>query len=56
MRRNIYAVLALILWGAGLTAAAVAQQPVKQSHLNDRQKQKPRHEAGACDAVPYIRP
>src|ERR1700689_1810154 len=36
MRRNIYAVLALILWGAGLTAAAVAQQPVKLGVLNDQ--------------------
>jgi branched-chain amino acid transport system substrate-binding protein len=35
MRRNIIAVLALLLWGAGLTAA-VAQQPVKLGVLNDQ--------------------
>jgi hypothetical protein len=29
MRRNVIAALALMLWGAGLTAAAVAQQPVR---------------------------
>src|SRR4029077_16944865 len=28
--------LALMLWGAGLTAAAVAQQPVKLGVLNDQ--------------------
>jgi len=36
MRRNIIAALALLLWGAGLTAAAVAQQPVKLGVLNDQ--------------------
>jgi hypothetical protein len=36
MRRNIIATLALLLWGAGLTAAAVAQQPVKLGVLNDQ--------------------
>src|ERR1700731_3764265 len=36
MRRNVTAALALILWGAGLTAAAVAQQPVKLGVLNDQ--------------------
>ena len=36
MRRNIFAALALMLWGAGLTAVAVAQQPVKLSVLNDQ--------------------
>src|ERR1700721_3290103 len=36
MRRNVIAALALILWGAGLTAAAVAQQPVKLGVLNDQ--------------------
>ena len=36
MRRNITAALALILWGAGFTAAAVAQQLVKLGVLNDQ--------------------
>jgi branched-chain amino acid transport system substrate-binding protein len=36
MRRNIIAALTLLLWGAGLTAAAVAQQPVKLGVLNDQ--------------------
>ena len=36
MRRNIIAALALLLWGAGLTAAAVAQQPMKLGVLNDQ--------------------
>jgi hypothetical protein len=36
MRRNVIAALALLLWGAGLTAAAVAQQPVKLGVLNDQ--------------------
>ena len=36
MRRNIIAALALLSWGAGLTAAAVAQQPVKLGVLNDQ--------------------
>jgi len=36
MRRNVIAALALMLWGAGLTAAAVAQQPVKLGVLNDQ--------------------
>ena len=36
MRRHVIAALALILWGAGLTAAAVAQQPVKLGVLNDQ--------------------
>src|SRR6516162_41684 len=35
MRRNIIAALALLLWGAGLTAA-VAQNPVKLGVLNDQ--------------------
>jgi Periplasmic binding protein len=35
MRRNVIAALALLLWGAGLTAA-VAQQPVKLGVLNDQ--------------------
>ena len=35
MRRNIIAALALLLWGAGLTAA-VAQQAVKLGVLNDQ--------------------
>ena len=35
MRRNIFAALVLLLWGAGLTAA-VAQQPVKLGVLNDQ--------------------
>src|ERR1700740_3073330 len=35
MRRTIIAALALLLWGAGLTAA-VAQQPVKLGVLNDQ--------------------
>ncbi len=35
MRRNVIATLALVLWGAGLTAAAVAQ-PVKLGVLNDQ--------------------
>src|ERR1700748_1068081 len=35
MRRNIFAALTLLLWGAGLTAA-VAQQPVKLGILNDQ--------------------
>src|SRR4029078_3592432 len=34
MRRNIIAALALLLWGAGLTAA-VAQQPANLGVLND---------------------
>src|SRR5882672_4376950 len=36
MRRNIIAGLALLFWGAGLTASAVAQQPVKLGVLNDQ--------------------
>src|SRR5258705_8128074 len=36
MRRNVIAALALMLWGAGLTTAAVAQQPVKLGVLNDQ--------------------
>jgi hypothetical protein len=36
MRRNIIAALALLLCEAGLTAAAVAQQPVKLGVLNDQ--------------------
>src|SRR5438270_10291909 len=36
MRRNIVAALALLLWGVGLTAPAVAQQPVKLGVLNDQ--------------------
>src|ERR1700704_2979390 len=36
MRRNIIAALALLLWGAGLTASAVAQQPIKLGVLNDQ--------------------
>src|SRR5258705_11362998 len=36
MRRTIIAALALLLWGAGLTASAVAQQPVKLGVLNDQ--------------------
>src|SRR5438477_12268389 len=36
MRRNIIAALAFLLWGAGLTAAAVAQQSVKLGVLNDQ--------------------
>src|ERR1700739_227628 len=36
MRRNLIAALALMLWGAGLTATAVAQQPVKLGVLNDQ--------------------
>ena len=36
MRRNIVAALALLSWGAGLTASAVAQQPVKLGVLNDQ--------------------
>src|SRR5262245_15588712 len=36
MRRNIIAALALLLCGAGLTASAVAQQPVKLGVLNDQ--------------------
>ena len=36
MRRNIIAALTLMLWGAGLTAAAVAQQPVKLGVLDDQ--------------------
>jgi branched-chain amino acid transport system substrate-binding protein len=36
MRRSIIAALALLLWGAGLTASAVAQQPVKLGVLNDQ--------------------
>src|SRR5437016_8155770 len=35
MRRNIIAALALLLWGAALTAAT-AQQPVKLGVLNDQ--------------------
>jgi len=35
MRRNVIAALALMVWGAGLTAA-VAQQPVKLGVLNDQ--------------------
>ena len=35
MRRNVIAALALMLWGAGLTAA-VAQQPVRLGVLNDQ--------------------
>ena len=36
MRRKLIAALALMLWGAGLTATAVAQQPVKLGVLNDQ--------------------
>src|SRR5712672_3469154 len=36
MRRNVIAALATMLWGTGLTAAAVAQQPVKLGVLNDQ--------------------
>src|SRR5512138_2970401 len=36
MRRNVIAALAFLLWGAGLTASAVAQQPVKLGVLNDQ--------------------
>src|SRR5689334_23717857 len=36
MRRNVIAALALLFWGAGLTASAVAQQPVKLGVLNDQ--------------------
>ena len=36
MRRNVIAALALMLWGAGLTTAAIAQQPVKLGVLNDQ--------------------
>jgi branched-chain amino acid transport system substrate-binding protein len=36
MRRNVIAALALILWAAGLTTAAVAQQPVRLGVLNDQ--------------------
>jgi hypothetical protein len=36
MRCNVSAALALILWGAGVTTAAVAQQPVKVGVLNDQ--------------------
>ena len=36
MRRNIIAALALLLCEAGLTAPAVAQQPVKLGVLNDQ--------------------
>src|SRR6202167_3674976 len=36
MRRNVIAALGLILWGAGLTTAALAQQPVKLGVLNDQ--------------------
>jgi branched-chain amino acid transport system substrate-binding protein len=36
MRRNIIAALALLLWGAGLTASAVAPQPIKLGVLNDQ--------------------
>src|SRR2546423_11208380 len=36
MRRSVIAALALMLWGAGLTTAAVAQQPVKLGVLNDQ--------------------
>src|SRR5260221_9913399 len=36
MRRNAIAALALMLCQAGLTAAAVAQQPVKLGVLNDQ--------------------
>ena len=36
MRRNVIAALALMLWGVGFTAAAVAQQPVKLGVLNDQ--------------------
>src|SRR5690349_4320834 len=36
MRRNIVAVLALVLAGAGSTAGALAQQPVKLGVLNDQ--------------------
>jgi len=36
MRRNIFAASALLLWGAALTASAVAQQPVKLGVLNDQ--------------------
>src|ERR1700752_178901 len=36
MRRNIIAALGLLLWGAGLSVSAVAQQPVKPGVLNDQ--------------------
>src|SRR3954465_6707181 len=36
MRRNIIAAFTLLLSGAGLTASAVAQQPVKLGVLNDQ--------------------
>ena len=36
MRRNIIAAFTLLLCGAGLTGAAVAQQPVKLGVLNDQ--------------------
>src|SRR5215468_4196038 len=36
MRRNIIAALALLIGGAGLSVAAVAQQPVKLGVLNDQ--------------------
>ena len=36
MRRNVFAASALLLWGVGLTASAVAQQPVKLGVLNDQ--------------------
>ncbi len=36
MRRNLLAASALLLWGAALTASAVAQQPVKLGVLNDQ--------------------
>ena len=36
MRRNVIAAFALVLWGAGFTAAAFAQQPVKLGVLNDQ--------------------
>lgn len=36
MRRNILAASALLLWGASLSATAIAQQPVKLGVLNDQ--------------------
>src|SRR5438874_12700238 len=36
MRRNVIAALALMLLAAGLTTAAIAQQPVKLGVLNDQ--------------------
>jgi len=49
MRRNIFAASALLLWGAALTASAVAQQPVKLGVLNDQtgQAQASKEKIGA---------